>query len=379
MQDQQNIEELFRESFKNFEEPVKPELWSQIADKIGTSAPTPSSDAPVHVVETVTTGSKITGTVATWISAAAITVSGIVGYYIYDSFQSPKAPSENHQPASQEVNNSEELISTINTSPSSTEINNKIESATSEKNSIVKTEATTSGPSKTNSGNEKNSASSQTGQLSVEVKEEKSVSENTKLENQSKDAQVGQTPKSNSPSAPSETEIQIPTPNIHPSIGYAPLEVSFSLSGDVQKAEWDFGSGITESKIAPFNHIFNDPGIYNITLKTTDIKGNIKSEVINIEVVEDMNIKGISNIFTPNYDGSNDQFTFNSGNLTDIEVTIYDKGGRLIYKFTDPEQGWDGKLSSGENAPEGTYFYVIFATGSGNKKHQQGGTIQLIR
>jgi len=378
VQDQQNIEELFRESFQNFEEPVKPELWNQIADKIGASAPAPGAESPVHVVETVATGSKVTGTIATWISVAAITISGIVGYYVYNSFQSTTAPAENHQSVLQENSTSQDLSTLENTASSATAETTNNKPVASE-NGIEKSGSTTSDKSTTSLNNDKGHSVVQSGILSVESAEENSAPSANKSEDQNKFTQGTQTPNSNTPSASKDSEIQIPTPNVQPSIGYAPLEVSFSLSGDVQKAEWDFGSGVVESKTVPFSHIFDKTGIHTITVKTTDIKGNIKSEVINIEVIEDLNIKGISNVFTPNYDGSNDRFTFDGGNLADIEVTIYDKGGKLIYKFTDPQLGWDGKYSSGNDVPEGTYFYVIFATGFGQKKHQQGGTVTIIR
>lgn len=377
MQDQHNIEELFRESFQNFEEPVKPELWNQIADKIGVSAPSPVADAPVHAVETVATGAKITGTVATWISAAAITVSGIVGYFVYDSLKSTPAPAEIHQPVSEDNTSSTDVSISENTS-SNSEQKSENENVEISKNLQTINASANQQPS-ASSKNEKSTSLTHNGVLSVEHDEEKAPSLNDKSADHSNVNAGTPAQNTNSTSALSDSDIKIPKPNVQPSIGYAPLEVNFSVSGDVQKAEWDLGSGIVESKTAPFSHIFDQPGIHTITLKTTDIKGNIKSEVINIEVIEDMNIKGISNVFTPNFDGSNDRFTFNRGNLTDIEVTIYDKGGKIIYKFTDPESGWDGKFSSGDDVPEGTYFYVIFATGSGQRKHQQGGTVTIIR
>ena len=76
---------------------------------------------------------------------------------------------------------------------------------------------------------------------------------------------------------------------------------------------------------------------------------------------------------------SNDVFQIITDKDLDIEVSIFDKSGKFIYKFNGLENGWNGKINNLQDAGEGTYFYVIFATGKNGAKNTQKGTITLKR
>ncbi|MEI6766703.1 MAG: gliding motility-associated C-terminal domain-containing protein [Bacteroidota bacterium] len=66
----------------------------------------------------------------------------------------------------------------------------------------------------------------------------------------------------------------------------------------------------------------------------------------------------VPNVFTPNGDGYNDTFKVKSSGLTEIDAQVFNRWGKLVYKWTDPLKGWDGKIK-GTNASEGVYYYVI--------------------
>jgi gliding motility-associated-like protein len=40
-------------------------------------------------------------------------------------------------------------------------------------------------------------------------------------------------------------------------------------------------------------------------------------------------------------------------------MKIYNRWGNMIFRTTDPEEGWDGKQSNGASVPTGTYIYYI--------------------
>ena len=87
----------------------------------------------------------------------------------------------------------------------------------------------------------------------------------------------------------------------------------------------------------------------------------------------------LPNAFTPNNDGHNDCFGLQrvAGSIGRIELSIYDRMGRLVFHTTNPSDCWDGQ-SDGHPAPTGTYVYFI--RGSGNcGLIDQKGTVQLIR
>ena len=70
----------------------------------------------------------------------------------------------------------------------------------------------------------------------------------------------------------------------------------------------------------------------------------------------------IPNVFTPNYDGINDEFNIVGGCLFSVDKKIFNRWGELLFQSYQLEEAWDGKTSAGENVPEGTYFYVFIVS-----------------
>ncbi len=95
-----------------------------------------------------------------------------------------------------------------------------------------------------------------------------------------------------------------------------------------------------------------------------------------IVFVEKSNDIIIYNTFTPNGDGSNDVWHIaNIQKYPDSKLEVYSRNGRIVYKTTGYLNTWTGK-SSGEELPEGTYFYILDL---GNGKNTYHGTVTIIR
>lgn len=71
----------------------------------------------------------------------------------------------------------------------------------------------------------------------------------------------------------------------------------------------------------------------------------------------------VPNVFTPNGDNYNDEFRVAYKSITSFQCWVYNRWGRLVYEWTDPTKGWNGKIN-GKDAVPGAYFYVIKALGS---------------
>lgn len=71
----------------------------------------------------------------------------------------------------------------------------------------------------------------------------------------------------------------------------------------------------------------------------------------------------VPNVFTPNGDGTNDEFRVLHRSLKEFHCEIYNRWGKLVYQWDDPNRGWDGTIN-GRPAAEGAYFYVIRALGT---------------
>lgn len=94
----------------------------------------------------------------------------------------------------------------------------------------------------------------------------------------------------------------------------------------------------------------------------------------------------ISNVFTPNADGMNDNFVITSTNITSATVNIYNRYGAIVYSNyikpktinTNTVYLWDGVTNAGLKCPEGTYFYVISLESEG-AANKLSGYVTLLR
>jgi gliding motility-associated-like protein len=82
------------------------------------------------------------------------------------------------------------------------------------------------------------------------------------------------------------------------------------------------------------------------------------------------------NVFTPNGDNMNDEFTIEIPKKVEkcAELTIYNRWGQIIYFSTGNNLKWDGKNSVGSESPTGTYFYTLTI-----KDEKFDGKLNLLR
>lgn len=88
----------------------------------------------------------------------------------------------------------------------------------------------------------------------------------------------------------------------------------------------------------------------------------------------------VPTIFTPNSDGFNDFYLpITTFNYEVFEFFIYNRWGQMVYKTQNPFFTWDGTdMNSGNELPDGTYFYL------GRLKHEENsdevkGSLTLLK
>ncbi|PKP51152.1 MAG: hypothetical protein CVT95_01505 [Bacteroidetes bacterium HGW-Bacteroidetes-12] len=161
--------------------------------------------------------------------------------------------------------------------------------------------------------------------------------------------------------------------------GPAPLVVFFgngSSTGSGVSYAWDFGDGATDTVFQP-SHTYNTLGSYTVTLIVTDGFCSDTATVI-IDVFGESSIL-IPNVFTPNGDGSNDFFSVFGENLIEVKGEIFNRWGQKMFAWDNVNGKWDGRTLSGNEVPDGTYFYIIEAKGVDGKEYFEKGTLSLIR
>jgi gliding motility-associated-like protein len=153
-----------------------------------------------------------------------------------------------------------------------------------------------------------------------------------------------------------------------------------STSGGLQY--WNFGdsaSGVNNTSVLfSDSHIYSTEGTYCITLISSNSGGCIDSTSECILVVSDALIS-IPNVFTPNGDGSNDEFFIESSGLKSLTCSIYDRWGLKLAEWDNVNGSWDGRTSSGNLAPDGVYFYMLKAGGLKDEVIEKQGFVQLLQ
>jgi gliding motility-associated-like protein len=86
------------------------------------------------------------------------------------------------------------------------------------------------------------------------------------------------------------------------------------------------------------------------------------------------------NIFSPDGDGINDDFTFEfkSASISELECVIVNRWGIKVGEITEPNGSWDGTDMNGSPCRDGVYFYVYSATADNGVSLEGQGSLQII-
>lgn len=163
-----------------------------------------------------------------------------------------------------------------------------------------------------------------------------------------------------------------------PTSGAIPFTVNFTdNSTNAVSWNWNFGDNNTSTAQNPSN-TYTSGGVFTVTLIVTNSSGCSDTAYITITSLAESELT-MPNVFTPNDDGSNDVFLATQVNITSFKCEIYDRWGALIYDWSDPAGGWDGKTNSGSPATDGTYYYVLHAEGADHRLYEMTGFFTLVR
>jgi gliding motility-associated-like protein len=86
------------------------------------------------------------------------------------------------------------------------------------------------------------------------------------------------------------------------------------------------------------------------------------------------------NIFSPNGDGMNDEFTFifKSAAISEFQCEIVNRWGIVVGELNSISDSWNGTDTNGERCADGVYFYTYKATTDNNIKLEGQGSLQII-
>ncbi len=189
-----------------------------------------------------------------------------------------------------------------------------------------------------------------------------------------------------------------------PTSGCTPLNVTFTNnSQNTSSYTWDFGNGnvYNVNDMSPQSETFISSSV--VMLIAYDNQNCADTAYVSIDVIPcgctdplALNYNPLAtiddgscilpaptvvapNVFTPNGDNENDLFVLKTTNAKNIELTILNRWGNIMYESSGVNPAWDGKSQGGANAPEGTYFYKYVITGYSDEVLEGHGFLQLVR
>ena len=110
-------------------------------------------------------------------------------------------------------------------------------------------------------------------------------------------------------------------------------------------------------------------------IPNSSMTGEVESNML--EVIYRSKV-AFPNAFSPNGDGINDIFNFESRFIMAVNMNIFNRWGELIYQTSSLDEGWDGKVN-GKPAPPGAYIHHTRLTDDMGITFVKSGEIILIR
>jgi gliding motility-associated-like protein len=174
----------------------------------------------------------------------------------------------------------------------------------------------------------------------------------------------------------------------NPISGIYPLTVNLqNTSQNGSSYQWNFGNGQSTNTLdlSSQTQTYDTTGLYTVMLVAQN--GNCyDTAYIQIEVLEPPIIPPVlpvgleaTNVFTPNGDGKNDYYEFKLLNIIELELTILNRWGQVVYQSNDVNATWDGKSQDGIDVSDGVYFYKYKALGVQNEPFEGHGFLHVVR
>lgn len=361
------LEDRLKDHFDHFQPEVDPAVWQQLSQQISGSQAAPSAKGSI--------ASGSTG----WIvgGLAAVLTAGLVYYKVFVADRGSLSPSP--APTTEQVIQNQTNTDKAIPGPNPESLPNKKTSAEQspaaeplgDPTPVQEPKVTANGPNQTQ--DKPAGQTALTGQTGPDKGGAKAVPP-TPVATYPTHSTPVQSASTATPS-PSLTQdgkgdqTAQPVLILSTSRGFAPLTVTVMTNIEGQIADYDFGDGTTTYGKISATHRYEASGVFEVACT---ISGKVLRSTVTVA-------GRIPTAFSPNGDGINDEFTIDNPERTLLDLRIFSRSGQLVFSGKGTDVSWDGRLPSGDLAPEGTYLVHILAPSFEGSTHQQKGTIQLFR
>jgi gliding motility-associated-like protein len=137
---------------------------------------------------------------------------------------------------------------------------------------------------------------------------------------------------------------------------------------------------ISEDVDEAFDTTYLNGGVYTVCLVAQNKNGCLDTACQEITVYDPL-IFDIVNVFTPNGDGDNDEFTFvyKSFAVAEFNCIVVNRWGLTVREFVNISDTWDGTNAGGSEVSDGVYFYTYTGTADNGDTFEGQGTVTIIR
>lgn len=141
--------------------------------------------------------------------------------------------------------------------------------------------------------------------------------------------------------------------------------VSANVNNTIDSYQWSTGATTPTIEVST-------PGEY-IVIGTNECYTISDTATIDTKICE----INAPNVISLSSQVGNNVFFVDYEGVKEFKCSILNRWGNVIYEYTNPAGGWDGKSSNGNVVDEGTYFYIIKATFENNEEITKHGFVQL--
>ncbi len=157
-------------------------------------------------------------------------------------------------------------------------------------------------------------------------------------------------------------------------------EITFNnTSAGATGYEWDFGDDSFGSTAENPVYRYENLGLFDVTLMAVNEFECTDTSSIRVSVTFDKLYP--PNAFSPNAENDEDKEfrIYAEGIVNDgYKLLIFNRWGEVIFTSVSPDEGWDGTMKNGSNAPSGTYFWVLEYRDLLGEEHSQKGSLTLL-
>lgn len=156
------------------------------------------------------------------------------------------------------------------------------------------------------------------------------------------------------------------------------LRYSARIDSPIAKYSWQPDSAISCTECR-YPEVFPKQDT-EYKVRITDTNGCSFEDSTLVDIEEEPEVF-VPNAFTPDGDGTNDEFkpvTAYERVIENYRLIIFNRGGEQVFSSDKFNEGWQGKYE-GKSVEEGTYQYIIEGEYFNGEDFSKSGRIQLIR